>query len=808
MFSLLFLVPSKLDGPSARYVMDLSRQLINFDNQVIISSESEDSIIELTPEAAIRNVMLPKVTSKESLNEYFSSFSELHIDFVFCIGSRINTDIVSLHFKRLGVGLVKQFEDDEKTIFNNCNPNVLGDSYDDLIAKGVNSKSSLVDISNLKTSNFKVIDPFFKGMTLRVADGYCKIWKGLQYDEERYLEGKKSFSLPPVCSPNLIEELKASANKAYDEELFFVAGTIYSVDDARFFLEAWKSFQSENISAKLIISRSRTSPKVIEVIEKEYNGNSNISLRSLPTDKDYQEVLMCSSFVVSVGGGEFDRKRLPSRLVKSMFLGKIILVPEVGFGKSLTDMENAIICSENSSSMWHKTLKKAYSNRKNTHLRRLSQDFAKANFDAINVAENLLGYLRDLERSSDCERYIDAEHCLKVDYLSLLNNESVLNASPKVKNIRFRLVAVSGFLIIQTLNRPDYSYQVDVTAQGIANATNGHSKILDSGFVDVGIASEINILGSNILSALTLNELRYLFKSFRTTYTSCSIKKRSRLFSKALISFRLFKLMRTLVSKFQIKNIIFHADMQSTEALISSWFGLFHPEIITYTMQHAMFRKVSSSRDVNVANYTVSPSKYSIFWDKNTMDLVCDFNPHKQALLTAPLPSFALSKIDHNSTPKGCLVILEGPDKKITNDELINLACKISENGKFGDVFVKPHPYHNLKALNTELEGSAVKLISNLKCKYNVVIFSVSTLGYEFLRYGYLVFQYTTDYKVINEAEAECQPIPFKNFDELIEKSKKGVTRSLKIDESQFLKEYESSLKVCLEEVLGQHNGF
>ena len=130
----------------------------------------------------------------------------------------------------------------------------------------------------------------------------------------------------------------------------------------------------------------------------EFCSVNYFKILDLPTDEMYLDVLLSAKYVVSIGGGEFDKKRLPSRLVKSMQLGKVVIAPVVGFGKSLMDTNAGHVCFYNDAGEWLETLKNTQSSI-GIDIENNAKSFAASNFDIENIAESFSTFLSSLEKA-------------------------------------------------------------------------------------------------------------------------------------------------------------------------------------------------------------------------------------------------------------------------------------------------------------------------------------------------------------------------------------------------------------------------
>jgi hypothetical protein len=739
----LFLVPSKLDGPSARYVIALSCELLKLNLEVFISSENEDSEIK---DRCLKNIKMPDIGNIASFDNYVKKIKKLNINVVFSIGSRVKIDLIGLYLKKLGVLYVKQFEDDEETIFLNCNKNSRIEEYQSLLKQGFNAKFDEIDLSLLHKTKFKVIDPYIKGITLSLLNGYTKIWGGLSFDEEIFLRKVKYLSLPPVCANEEIEALKNKVNLDITEDTlytYFIGGSIYSKQDIDIFISAWSEFKKIVTKAKLIISHSRTSKILIDYLIENYQNKDGINIIDLPSDNDYLEVLSASMFVLSIGGGQFDEKRLPSRLVKSMFLGKNIITPSAGFGKALTNKLNGFVCATNTKEEWLSTLLAADQERNSTLITNNAATFAKNNFDINNIANEFRKFINEIQDKVSSFNFdkIPIEYCMMADAINLNNMPDKGKSRPAIKRIKFRLIHVGESLFVQTLERADYNFQVECSAKALVH-DSAIIGIKDTGFNFLRRFGDYEFFGIDCNPSISGKEITELLVAFRGKLPHLSPNGRSSIFDKVVLGFRLFKLITHLMEKLGIKFVFFHADMQPIEALVSFLINNFNPNTNTITLQHALFYEIRDEVDVNAVNARVSPSNYSFFWDNDVAKLVNKYNPEKKKAFVTRPPSLLLEKLNSQLRERSLLVILDGPNHDSYNEALLVLCDRLVECKMIAEYYIKPHPYHTPKQRDILFSNGNRQLVEVVDCLYKNVLFVSSTLGTELHGVGFPVYQF------------------------------------------------------------------
>lgn len=745
--SILFLIPSRLDGPSARYIKDLAKELYSFNFIPYLASMEKVSSVNLEG-IEIKNFLISGTESKASFLSMLSELESNKFDYVFSVGSRVAIDLIAIRLKETGSKLLKQFEDDEETIFLNCNKGKSKKDYRRKLVDGFNSKLSFFEIfENYKP--VKVVDPYLKGYTLSKLDGYTKIWGALSFDEENLMKGLKNFSLPPVVSKSKIQELAGKKSSITpSDNRYFLGGSIYSLVDAEIFLNAWCEYSHINGSAELIISRSRTSPVVLNYIEERIENLSNVQLVDLPTDEMYLDVLLSAKYVVSIGGGEFDKKRLPSRLVKSMQLGKVVIAPVVGFGKSLMDANAGHVCFYNDAGEWFKTLQNTQSSI-GIDIENKAKSFAASNFDIENIAESFSTFLLSAENGVTSSTQLknrapsytfDAAHCFKADSMSFAGTSTPFTRYTSCKRVRIRLFLRGKNLLVQSLNREDYNYQVEQFLLAIGSEHENENINAEDLFVDR--YSPIKIGEFEITAPPYFKFISLALERALSEFQQLNTFQRSFVLEKITIIFRVFYAINTLIEKDLVERVFFHADMQSTEAMLCDLINKNTFGIDTFTLQHALYYKPKSQNDVNTVNTEVSPSKFSLLWDNEVAKAVLKNNPHKTVIEVPSFSSFNLKGFDIRNPKRELLVVLDGPNNNASNSEMLKCISEFALKNKIKRFYIKPHPYHTEKVLAEMTKGLSCSLISDIDRIYKKTVFLSSTLGYELFDFGFSVVQY------------------------------------------------------------------
>lgn len=733
---ILFLIPSKLDGPSARYITEIAHELENYNYHAEIASLDSISSKKVN-NTEIKNHFIQNDRTK--LEDLISNLIKINFDIVFTVGSRYLIDLISIKLKLSGSVLIKQFEDDEQTIFENCNKNHNRKTYQSELLKGYNEDITTFDFFNYKPYN--VVDPTLKGMTLALLDGYTKIWGELNFDEETLLRNLDYLSLPPVTSDNKINEIKSlQSNKDNDFKVYFIGGSIYSKHDAEVFLKSWSKFNKRHVKTKLYISRSRTSKVVLDYIENEYQYKYGIELIDLPDDDSYSKVLLSSDYVVSIGGGEFDKRRLPSRLVKSMMIGKVIIAPLVGFGRSIEKEKSGFVCKSNSEIQWLKTLEESY-NGKNKEIKNNSITFAKKYFSIQKVTSDLDAYFKVIKSKNKTKIFkdIEIEHLLLADYMSLINARNPFNKINTCKRLKFSATVVDENIIIQTLDREDYRDQVN---QFIKSIRKENEPILESNKIEfVDKYNPVKIGSKKTNPSIAFSFTNKILKEFFGKFKDINKYQRSFLVDKISIILRIFESLEGYIKENNIKNVIFHADMQSTEALLCELINKNIYSIETYTLQHALYYCPKDKSDVNIVNTKVSPSKSSLIWDQGIAEKILEENPEKNIILLPKFKPFNLKNFNINADKKELLLILDGPNNDKFNKKLIELSSEYAKKNKINELHIKPHPYHEKNKLEHMAKNIDIKFINAINCPYEKVVFLTSTLGYELHDFGFSTLQ-------------------------------------------------------------------
>jgi hypothetical protein len=410
-----FLIPSSINGASAIYILNLSRYLRDSHSVAsLIITETKPTGFDpaIPPQSMEDNIYhytLMSGSTKEQLL-VASTISEFDPRIVVCIGSRFKTDAVAFwaHFI-YGLKIGKQFEDDDymayttkspvadKSIYallDNCTP-----SFSKANASRLGETIEFAMQCLLDPNQYRWVEPWLRHYTYSRASLICGIWEqNLDYILQKF-SPSVSCVLPPVSSHEKIEELKiARANvdrlslcKSVGldpaSRLVFLGGTVYDyTDEFTIFLKALASLDEAVASSiSIIFVQGRTNIKIADALLSCPIKCSHHILHK-PTDTQYDQWLVAADCLAAPGDeSQFNRLRLPSRLVKGMLIGIPVYTYSVGFGSYLKDGYNALLTTGSNPSEWAESFARISNVEAMNEIGQRGREFAEAHFDINEV---------------------------------------------------------------------------------------------------------------------------------------------------------------------------------------------------------------------------------------------------------------------------------------------------------------------------------------------------------------------------------------------------------------------------------------
>lgn len=255
------------------------------------------------------------------------------------------------------------------------------------------------------------IDPILRIIFYRMADLHTAIWYPLA-DYISTTFNKKTIIVPPVlpfdrfCKMESHETKESWLNKygiSQNDTNIFLPGTIYSYsNEFKIFIDAINMISNIRIHYNIFLM-TKGNEMACKEIKRLVNKNFKIIDLGRPSDEEYNNCLYFSDIICCPGVNDrFNKMRLPSRLVKPMMLGKVIITYRSGLGESLTDDYNCYLLQGDTAIEWAKTLEHALTDTEHhVYIGENARTFAKNNFDAQMVSDKLIKEFLTLKETNN-----------------------------------------------------------------------------------------------------------------------------------------------------------------------------------------------------------------------------------------------------------------------------------------------------------------------------------------------------------------------------------------------------------------------
>lgn len=285
------------------------------------------------------------------------------------------------------------------------------------------------------------------------------------------------------------------------------------------------------------------------------------------------------------------------------------------------------------------------------------------------------------------------------------------------------------FLFLRSMVRNDYKELFE----DIAGCCDS-SKLLISDYKKPG-RSELNLEAQSFLLSCM---------PFYKKFTISSGYVRMCLFLK--LCQYLFILSKITLNRFRC--IVFHADMQPVENLISQYcrkaIG-----VITATMQHGLYVDYTGFDTVNIVNYKHQTSEYFLSWGPHTSQLIERYHQDTKIVKCGKTLIYNACSLNNLNKEKYLFIILDQKIFNTQNEEMISIACKYAIKHNIS-VRVRFHPSLDRNKL---LNKYPILIEQSSFTESLFVIGHTSSLLYEALALGCRVCRYRTNIPAITLPE-------------------------------------------------------
>ena len=345
-----------------------------------------------------------------------------------------------------------------------------------------------------------------------------------------------------------------------------------------------------------------------------------------------------------------------------------------------------------------------------------------------------------------------------------------------------RACATKEKIIIYSLDRDDYKFQVNQT---IANIASTEIILIDK------LDKRISFKLSRIVSTFF-----YTYKSLKGEESFFDvIFITSKLVFYRNIHEQLFSIL-TLNNKKELKLISFNSAY-CIENLICQFFNLNH--CTTFSLSHGFFVPYKKNIPIDIINGENIVAKKLLVWGRESVeDLFNNFNFPKERVLIAGNPKYPYKEISIKQSFRNCIVLLGRFIYHESNLEIIEVIKKFSIDMPMIDFSLKLHPSLSTELYKEICYGSPIKVIEENKSlltilkedQYDFAIVNNSTTYYEAMYADMICFRYE-----LSENEV------FKGLDDKFIDSKtlkKRILHFTKVDNNELNREVKALLNATL----------
>ena len=337
-------------------------------------------------------------------------------DFVYVNGFRSRTHRIALESVALtGARLAMQSEDDDIQVHLHRRNKQAADQLGSLDRPILTTAEIAAFLKNhdwihslnvlLDPAHDRWVEPLMRILCYRMACVHTAIWR--PYAERLAREyAVPTLVVPPVASPADFERIPMTAQERATTlgryridpaaTVIFIGGALYSYsDEFAVFLTALKlAAMAPATNFALVVTSGRSSLPLSRMAAEILGNYVPFTDIGDAADTIYAEMLKACDIVCSPGlPDDFNRYRLPSRLVKAMAMAKPILTCRCGFGESLEHGYNAFLMDGEDPAGWATTIALTSDAILRCELGKRGQDFARKHFDATHVATALKMHL-------------------------------------------------------------------------------------------------------------------------------------------------------------------------------------------------------------------------------------------------------------------------------------------------------------------------------------------------------------------------------------------------------------------------------
>ncbi len=404
---ILIVLPSGRDGASGRYVRHLSIALVALGCEVMILAEGNCPRLD----AGVRWRKLEFEGSRLS-STLRSAILGFAPDFVYLNGFRSRSQRAALEAVALtGARFAMQSEDDDIQVHRHRRSEQAATLLGTLDHPRLTTSEIAAFLKNhdwdhslhvlLDPGFDRWVEPLLRILSHRLACLHTAIWH--PYAERLAREyAVPTLVVPPVAAAADFERIpmtsleRAAVLQRYGIDpvatVIFIGGALYSYSDefARFLIALDLATREPAAHFALVVTSGRSSLPLARMAAERLGSSVSFTDIGTAADAVYMEMLQACDVVCSPGlPDDFNRYRLPSRLVKAMAMAKPILTCGCGFGESLVHGGNAFLMDGADPAGWVAPIALTLDAATRCQVGKRGQRFAHENFDAARVAAAL-----------------------------------------------------------------------------------------------------------------------------------------------------------------------------------------------------------------------------------------------------------------------------------------------------------------------------------------------------------------------------------------------------------------------------------
>lgn len=404
---ILIVIPSGRYGATGRYLQNLSISLIQLGCEVMILADGPCQRLE----SGVRWTALAfdglRLTA--SIRREIINFAP---HFIYENGVRSRAQRAALEAVVLtGARFAMQSEDDDIQVHRHRRGEEAADQLPTLDRPNLTTAeiAAFLKDQDWKHSLHVLLDPRFdrwvepilRVLCYRLACIHTAIWHPFAERLAREY-AVPTLVVPPVACTADFERIpmtpqeRAATLGRYGIDpaatVIFIGGALYSYsDEFAVFLTAL-NLAAKQSSAKyaLVVTSGRSSLSLERMAAERLDSSVSFTDIGVATDPVYMEMLKACDVVCSPGlPDDFNRYRLPSRLVKAMAMAKPILTCRYGFGESLENGINAFLMDGDNPLNWAETIAESLEFAKRELVGKNGRFFAEKHFNSDRVATEL-----------------------------------------------------------------------------------------------------------------------------------------------------------------------------------------------------------------------------------------------------------------------------------------------------------------------------------------------------------------------------------------------------------------------------------